>query len=159
MVDDTDDCLAVREAGIAGGPIEVLFPAMDVRVLAPAEGTLALEGVPVLEADALEAALIGFVGDLVGDYRLFNVNKLRNVWIRFAKLTRTMLVGRDVLGTGLGLGAFKLFRLASMTSPLRAVFDAGWKLAGRPIGFRAGAAFAAGGCAIMVAIMGLTNMP
>lgn len=65
--EDTEACLVVRDAGAAGGPIDVRWAGTDVRVLAPAEGTLAFEGVPVREAAALDAALRGFVGDFVGD--------------------------------------------------------------------------------------------
>lgn len=70
-----------------------------------------------------------------------------------------MLVGLATLGTGLGLGAFKLFLLPKPTSPaaLDALPEAGLKLLGLE-GFRA-AGFGVGACARMVAIMGLTNMP
>lgn len=136
-----DDTLAVREATTAGGPIDVRWVIVDVRALeapavADAEGTLAFEGVPVREAEALDVALSCFVGDFTGDL--------------------TKLV-RRTLGTGLGLGAFKLLLFASATSPLGAdLTAAGAKLFGRA-GFRAG--FVLGACAMMVAIMGLTNMP
>lgn len=66
--DDTEACLVVRDAGAAGGPIDVRWAGTEVRVRAPADATLAFEGVPVREAVALDAALKGFVGDLLGDY-------------------------------------------------------------------------------------------
>ena len=69
-----------------------------------------------------------------------------------------MLDGLEGLGTGLGLGAFKLLLFARLASPPADVLPAaGLKLLGLA-GFRTGA-FAAGGCEMMVAIMGLTNMP
>lgn len=68
-----------------------------------------------------------------------------------------MLVGLATLGTGLGLGAFRLFLLPSPASPALDVLPAaGLKLLGRE-GLRAG--LGAGAWAMMVAIMGLTNMP
>lgn len=71
-----------------------------------------------------------------------------------------MLLGRLALGTGLGLGAFKLILLLKLVSPALDVLpDAGWKLVGLE-GFLAGAAGrGAAGCAMIVAIMGFTNMP
>lgn len=78
---------------------------------------------PVREAEALDAALSCFVGDFAGDYTMAVSEVERRNWGSIRTLTR--LVGRD-LGTGLGLGAFKLLRLASATSPLGAAFtDAG----------------------------------
>jgi hypothetical protein len=65
--EDTEGCLVVRTAGAAGGPIDVRCAGTVVRVRAPADATLAFEGVPVREAVALDAALRGFVGDIVGD--------------------------------------------------------------------------------------------
>lgn len=65
--DDTEACLVVRDAGAAGGPIDVLCAGTDVRVRAPANATLAFDGVPVRDAAVLDAALKGFVGDLLGD--------------------------------------------------------------------------------------------
>lgn len=74
-------------------------------------------------------------------------------------LTLVMLVGLVVLGTGLGLGAFRLLLLLSAVSPpVDVLAAAGLKLLGLAPGFRA-AGFGAGGWAMMVAIMGLTNMP
>jgi len=75
-------------------------------------------------------------------------------------LTLIALVGRDILGPGLGLGAFMLRRFVKATSPPAAdvLPDTGLRLLGRA-GFRAAAGFAAGGWARMVTIMGLTNMP
>lgn len=68
-LDATDDIEACRrDAGTAGGGIDVLWELIEVRVRAPAEGTLAaLDGVPVLETVVLDAALSGLVGDLAGD--------------------------------------------------------------------------------------------
>lgn len=65
-----DDCRAVRDAGAAGGPIEVLAPPPnDGRTLDPAEGARAFEGVPVRDVAVLEGPLMScFVGDFVGDY-------------------------------------------------------------------------------------------
>jgi hypothetical protein len=69
-----------------------------------------------------------------------------------------MLDGLAGLGTGLGLGAFKLLLFVKVVSPLvDALPDVRLKLLGRA-GLRA-AGFGAGGWAMMVAIMGLTNMP
>ena len=71
VVEDTEACRVVLEAGNAGGPMEVLVPAAEgrVRVPAPIEETRALEGVPVRELAALDAAVDPscFVGDFVGD--------------------------------------------------------------------------------------------
>jgi hypothetical protein len=136
---------AVRDAGAAGGPIDVLVavPLIDGRVLDPAEGARTFEGVPVREVAALDGPLRScFVGDFVGDL--------------------TILDGRDGLAAGVGLDAFKLRLLFRAASPLVDVLPAaGLKLLGRA-GLRAAAAgFGAGCCAggRMVAIMGLTNMP
>lgn len=65
-----EGCRPVRDAGAAGGPIDVLFPPRDGRVLAPAEATrTTFDGVPVREVEALGGPLINcFVGDLVGDW-------------------------------------------------------------------------------------------
>lgn len=69
-----------------------------------------------------------------------------------------MLVGR-ALGTGLGLGAFKLFLLFNAVSPALDVLPpAGLKLDGRA-GFLAAAGLGVGAWARIVAIMGFTNMP
>lgn len=124
-------------AGGGGGPIEVRDPPTDGRDLDPADGTRGFEGVPVRDTAALEEALNCLVGDFVGDL--------------------AMLVGLATLGTGLGLGAFRLFLLPSPGSPALDVLPAaGLKLLGRE-GLRAG--LGAGAWAMMVAIMGLTNMP
>lgn len=77
------------------------------------------------------------------------------------QLTRTMLDGRDGLGTGLGLGAFRLLLLVRDASPAADILPAaGLKLLGL-VGLRVAAGLAAGCCAggRIVAIMGLTNMP
>ena len=75
VVDDTDACLVVLDAGNAGGPMEDLVPAAEGRDLVPAliEETRAFEGVPVRELAALDAAVEPscFVGDFVGDYVKF----------------------------------------------------------------------------------------
>lgn len=68
--EEIEACRVVREAGAAGGPMDVRWAGTEVRVRAPAEATLAFEGVPVLETEALDAALRGLVGDLVGDCAL-----------------------------------------------------------------------------------------
>lgn len=47
--------------------MDVRWPETEVRERAPADATLAFDGVPVREAAALDAALKGFVGDFVGD--------------------------------------------------------------------------------------------
>lgn len=68
-LDATEDVEAcrVRDAGAAGGPIDVRAPELG-RVFEPADGTRALEGVPVRETVALGGPLSCFVGDFVGDY-------------------------------------------------------------------------------------------
>ena len=68
------------------------------------------------------------------------------------------LDGRDVggLGPGVGLGALMLILLLKLESKLDD--DLVWKPLGLPPGFRV-AGLAAGGCAIIVAIIGLTNIP
>ena len=63
------DSLGARDAGTAGGPIDVRVPptlgrGLDVVI----DGVLAFDGVPVLEGAALDPLVdSGFVGDLVGD--------------------------------------------------------------------------------------------
>ena len=72
-----------------------------------------------------------------------------------------MLIGRETLGPGLGLGALRLLRFVKATSAAGAEArpEAGFRLVGRA-GLRAVAGLAAvGGWARMVTIMGLTNMP
>jgi hypothetical protein len=96
IVEDVDGCLVVRARG-GGGPIDVRPPPTEARGFAPTDGARAPDGVPVRETEVLEAPLSCFVGDFVGD------------------LAR--LVGRAALGTGLGLGAFRLFLLPKPTSP------------------------------------------
>jgi hypothetical protein len=91
--EDVDGCLVLG----GGGPIDVRAPPTEARGFAPTEGARVPEGVPVRETEVLEAPLSCFVGDFVGD------------------LAR--LVGRATLGTGLGLGAFKLFLLPKPVSP------------------------------------------
>lgn len=64
-VDEVDGCLLGPAAGKAGGPIEVLLPPTEGRVLAPMDDTRVFEGVPVREiVPAVPSCL---VGDLVGD--------------------------------------------------------------------------------------------
>lgn len=67
VTEDIEDCRAVRGAGGAGGPMELRGPEMLARGLAPAEGTRPLDGVPVLETEALEGPLSCLEGDFVGD--------------------------------------------------------------------------------------------
>lgn len=72
--EETEGCRAVRDAGAAGGPIEVLAPTppKDGRTLEPAEGARTIEGVPVRDVAVLEGPLMScFVGDFVGDYYLY----------------------------------------------------------------------------------------
>lgn len=95
------DGRAVLDAGTAGGPMEVRVPPTDGRGRTVEEAARlagpALEGVPVREVAVLDGPVAScFVGDFVGD--------------------RAMLVGRD-RGTGLGLGALRLIRLARPVSP------------------------------------------
>jgi hypothetical protein len=63
------DCLDVRDAGTAGGPIEVRLPLMLGRGFAVvADGARVCEGVPVLGVEVAEVAADNcFVGDFVGD--------------------------------------------------------------------------------------------
>lgn len=69
VVDETDVCRVVLEAGTAGGPIDGRPAPTDGRGFMPTEGTRAFDGVPVREVEALELAVaICFVGDFVGDY-------------------------------------------------------------------------------------------
>lgn len=112
--------------------------------MAPADGARApADGVPVRETEALGGPLSCLVGDFAGDF-----GALRK------------LAERAGLGPGLGLEALRLLRLAKATS--LAVDDLvapRLKLLGRA-GFRAvEGGLAAGGCATMVTIMDLTNMP
>lgn len=66
------DCLDVRDAGNAGGPIDVLFPLILGRgFVIVIEGCLELvDGVVVLGVDELEPVpdVSCLVGDFVGDY-------------------------------------------------------------------------------------------
>jgi len=64
------DAGLVREAGNAGGPIDVRVPGAPGRGLVVAEGTLAVDGVPVrgVEADDVPVDTSCLVGDFVGDY-------------------------------------------------------------------------------------------
>lgn len=85
---------------------------------------------------------------------------------RDAVLTLTMLEGREGLGTGLGLGAFMLIRLAMdgsfMELGLRTPADATPAGPGRPtLEARRGAAAGLGGGAAWMTVMvvGRTNMP
>jgi hypothetical protein len=152
--DEVDACL-VRAVG-GGGPMDVRGPPIDGRDFAPTEGARAFDGVPVRDTVVLEAALNCFVGDFVGD--LIRVSIQLNSCTTAPTLA--MLVGRDTLGTGLGLGALRLFLLPKPASPaaLEALPEVGAKLLGLAAGFRA-AGFGVGACAIILAITGLTNMP
>ena len=160
VVEDVDTCRVVRVAGAAGGPIDVRVPVADGRVLDAAEETRAFEGVFVLDTPALLGALICFVGDLVGDLKLLAEESSSSASClgMLVLLTLAMLVGRCGLGTGLGLGAFRL-RLFVIpgSAPVDALVAPGLKLEGRAGFLTAG--LGAGGWATMVAIMGLTNMP
>jgi len=62
--------LDVRDAGTAGGPIEVrLPPTLGRGFVIVMDGGLAFDGVPVLGVDVLDVAADScFVGDFVGDY-------------------------------------------------------------------------------------------
>lgn len=102
--------------------------------LAPIEATLlpaTFEGVAVRELTPLIGAVTScFVGDLVGDL--------------------AMLEGRDVLGTGLGLGAFILIlraRFGSSPVPRAVIPEPPLNMLGLPpAGFLAGGAAVLAGC-------------
>jgi hypothetical protein len=112
IVEDVDGCLVVRAIG-GGGPIDVRPPPTEARGFAPTDGARAPEGVPVREIVVLEVPLSCFVGDFVGDLSSvsFQLSKYT------AEPTLVRLVGRAALGTGLGLGAFRLFLLPKPASP------------------------------------------
>lgn len=112
IVEDVDTCLVVRAIG-GGGPIGVRPPPTEARGFAPTDGAREPEGVPVRETELLETPLSCFVGDFVGD--LTNVSIQLNEYTSEPTLAR--LVGRAALGTGLGLGAFRLFLLPKPASP------------------------------------------
>ena len=107
--EDVDGCLVLG----GGGPIDVRAPPTEARGFAPTEGARVPEGVPVRETEVLEAPLNCFVGDFVGD--LTNVSIQPHNYTATPTLAR--LVGRATLGTGLGLGAFRLFLLPKPVSP------------------------------------------
>lgn len=109
--EDVDGCLVARVVG-GGGPIDVR-PPTEARGFAPTEGARAPDGVPVRETDVLEVPLSCLVGDFVGD--LANVSTQLDSYM--TKPTLARLVGRVALGTGLGLGAFRLFLLPKPASP------------------------------------------
>jgi hypothetical protein len=67
------DCLDVLEAGIGGGPMDVLLAAPTAdRGFDDVDGARVIEGVPVLGVDAPDVAADAscFVGDFVGDYEV-----------------------------------------------------------------------------------------
>jgi hypothetical protein len=72
--------------------------------------------------------------------------------------TLAMLDGRDGLGAGLGLGAFKLIRLPMEESAMELGRPAPVTALGRE-GFRKGAALGAGAARRMVTAPGRTNIP
>lgn len=142
--DDVEGCRVVLEAGRLGGPMDGRLAPTDGRgALTPAEATRAFDGVAVRELEVLDEAVAScLVGDLVGD------------------LTR--LEGRDPLGTGLGLGAFRLIllpRAGSLVALVRALPDVNMLL-GRPpfLAVGPGAGFG-GGWATTVTALGRQNMP
>jgi hypothetical protein len=112
IVEDVDGCLVARAVG-GGGPIDVRPPPTEGRGFAPTDGARAPEGVPVRDTDVLEVPLSCFVGDFVGD--LTNISIQLNKYT--AEPTLARLVGRVALGTGLGLGALRLFLLPRPASP------------------------------------------
>lgn len=73
--EDTDDCLAPRVVGSAGGPMDALGPLIEVRGLGPADETRACEGVAVRDAEELDGPLSCFVGDLAGDLACSGVSR------------------------------------------------------------------------------------
>jgi hypothetical protein len=64
VFEEMEDCLAVLDAGRAGGPIDVLVVGFG---FIPALDTRAFDGVLVRELEALED-MMPLVGDLVGDW-------------------------------------------------------------------------------------------
>lgn len=143
--DETDAWRPTRDAGTAGGPIDDLVVAEAARALVVVVPR-AFAGVPVREVAALDEAVPScFVGDLVGDL--------------------AMLEGRDVLGPGLGLGAFRLFLLPTPVSrEALAVLDPevnmllGLEVLVFLVAVGAGFGFG-GGWAITATAAGRTNMP
>lgn len=108
------DCRDVREAGIGGGPIDILFPPTFCLVLVVViEGTRPVEGVPVrgVEAAELVVDVSCFVGDLAGDCNCLEIT-IQGIY--FSQLTRRMLEG--LRPAGLGLTAFILCRLPTAVS-------------------------------------------
>jgi hypothetical protein len=66
----TRDFRGARDAGKAGGPIEIRFPpTLGLGLDMVIDGGLAFEGVPVLGVEVLDVFVDNcFVGDFVGDY-------------------------------------------------------------------------------------------
>lgn len=145
--DDTEGWRPTRAAGTAGGPIDDLVALDAARdPLAVAAVPRAFEGVTVREGPLLEGFVPScFVGDLVGDL--------------------AMLPGRDCLGPGLGLGAFKLLLLPTPISMdpegvLAPETNMLFGLAAELDFLAAAAAFGLGlGCSTTVTAVGRTNMP
>lgn len=141
---ETDAWRPTRDAGTAGGPMDDLVVAEAARALVVVPRAFA--GVPVREVAALDDAVPScFVGDLVGDLAI--------------------LEGRDVLGPGLGLGAFKLFLLPTPVSiDVLAVLDPdvnmlfGLDVLAFLVAVGAGFGFGAG-WAMTATAVGRTNMP
>ena len=171
--DDVEGCLVTRDAGKAGGPMDVLVlaaPPTEGRGLVPTEETLAFDSVPVRELVALDAAFVAscFVGDFVGDYNIaclsafcLSSRPATGPNANMLTLLSPMLDGRPGLGTGLGLGAFKLIRLPKAGS----VIEVGRPgpagpptLLAREV-LRAGAAAFGGAACKIVTAAGRTNMP
>jgi hypothetical protein len=75
VVEDVDTCLVGRVAG-GGGPMDVR-PPTDGRDFAPTDEARGFEGVPVRETAVLEAALICFVGDFIGDLTRISIQRLQ----------------------------------------------------------------------------------
>lgn len=169
VFEDTDETRVVREAGTGGGPMDGLVGPEGGRALGG--GLVALDGVPVRDVAALEVAVPNcLVGDFVGDWvgkRVLAYDILgRRGRLRYEVadgLTLMTLEGRDKgLGTGLGLGAFRLIRLFKPASmlPERAAPEV-TMLLGRESGLLATGCFGGGGggWARTVTVVGRTNMP
>lgn len=156
-----DTCRAGLGAGIGGGAMEVRLAVTDGRGLAP-KGGFALDGVLVRDGAVLDGAVPScLVGDLVGDWGRVRLGHAARSQGKVA-LTLIALDGRDGLGTGLGLGAFRLFRLTRPESagPERAEADEN-TLLGCAVVFLAAAGLGGGGggWASTVTVVGRTNMP
>lgn len=137
--EEVDGC-RVRVVGIGGGPMDVrVLDAPGRVVFVPAAEVRVFDGVVVRDGAPLEVADPScFVGDLVGDLSIPED-------------------GRDPLGPGLGLGAFRLILLVNPES-VAARPVPGLKLLGR-LGLRAAGFAVAGAWAMMANVVGRTNMP